>query len=561
MTAGPALERDATAAYNCSYIAVNRPEAFDEAMHILMCGTGVGFSVEPDEVEQLPEIPAVLVRVDDVIVVEDSKDGWAYAFRALISALYEGRIPEFDVSRVREAGAKLKTFGGRASGPDPLVRLFLHTIGVFEHAAGRRLTPIEAHSIMCMVGEVVVVGGVRRSALISLSSPDDLMMRDAKSGEWYNDDHRKHFALANNSAAWDGRPSREVFNAEWAALRASGSGERGFFNRAAAAAKATKLGRSFYKFGLNPCGEIILRDRQFCNLSQITVRPEDDLISLTRKVRVATMIGTIQSSFTHFRYISDDWKRNSEEERLLGVGMTGVQDSPLLNAKADKDEMARILDQLNHVVRVTNSKYAEIIGINASLARTCMKPAGNSTELVGGHGNGMHAAHGRYYIRRNRGNKHDPVANVLYMAGVPCEDDVMNPDKTWVFSYPKQAPETAVTRSDLSAIDVLEHWKVFAEHWCDHNPSVTVNVRNDEWDVVGDWVYENFDIVVGLSFLPYSEHTYDQAPYEEVSKPEYEALLAEMPKAVDWSLLEIYESDDMTEGSQELACMAGSCEI
>jgi ribonucleoside-diphosphate reductase alpha chain len=561
MTAGPAVERDATAAYNCSYIAVNRPEAFDEAMHILMCGTGVGFSVEADEVAQLPVVPEHLVASDEVVIVEDSKDGWAYALKKVVAALYDGRIPSYDTSFVRPAGSKLRTFGGRASGPEPLERLLDHVIEVFKHAAGRRLTPVEAHSIMCMVGEVVVVGGVRRSALISLSSPDDLVMRDSKSGEWYNDPTRRHFALANNSAAWDGRPDEATFWTEWKALQASGSGERGFFNRAAAVEKAALSGREAFKFGLNPCGEIILRDRQFCNLSQVTVRPEDTEGTLADKVRVAAIIGTIQSSITHFNYISEEWKKNSEEERLLGVGMTCVNDSALLNASADKAAVAALLDNLRDEVHATNEEYAELIGINPSKAMTCMKPAGNSTQFVGGHGSGLGVAHSKFYIRRNRSNKYDPVGNVLYMAGVPAEDDVMAPDTTRVFSYPMRAPDTAITRDDITAIQALEHWLVFAEHWCDHNPSVTINVREHEWDEVGQWVYDHFDKVIGVSFLPYSEHTYAQAPYEEITEAEYEALVAEMPSEIDWSLLSVYESDDMTEGSQELACVAGACEI
>lgn len=561
MTAGPALERDATAAYNCSYIAVNRPEAFDEAMHILMCGTGVGFSVEADEVAQLPLIPSELQHTDEVIVVEDSKDGWAYALKKMIAALYDGRVPSYDTSFVRPAGSKLRTFGGRASGPAPLERLLDHVIQVFTHAAGRRLSSLEAHSIMCMVGEVVVVGGVRRSALISLSSPEDSVMRDSKSGEWYNDPTRKHFALANNSAAWDGRPDEATFWTEWKALQASGSGERGFFNRAAAVAKAAAAGREEYRFGLNPCGEIILRDRQFCNLSQVTVRPEDTEATLLEKVRVAAIIGTIQSSITHFNYISDEWKKNSEEERLLGVGMTCVNDSALLNAKADPASLAELLETLRDTVHATNHRYAELIGINPSKAMTCMKPAGNSTQFVGGHGSGLGVAHADTYIRRNRGNKHDPVANVLYMAGVPVEDDVMAPETTWVFSYPMRAPKSAITRNDITAVQALEHWLLFAEHWCDHNPSVTINVREHEWDEVGRWVYEHFDKVIGVSFLPYSEHTYAQAPYEEITEEQYTAMVAEMPTEIDWSLLSVYETDDMTEGSQELACVAGSCDL
>lgn len=559
MTAGPALKRDEVAAYNCAFLAINRVEAFKEAMYVLMCGVGVGFSVERQHVSKLPVIP-VLHKSDEVIVVEDSKYGWADALHELLSSLYDGRIPSWDVSKVRPAGAQLKTFGGRASGPGPLVALFEYVVAAFLSAQGRKLRTKQAHGIMCKIGDVVVVGGVRRSAEISLSDADDEEMRDAKSGEWYIE--HPEFMLANNSAVWHERPERDVFDREWGALAASGSGERGFFNRAAAKARAEAAGRdSDHDFGLNPCGEIILRDRQFCNLSQFTVRANDTDESLREKAVLTTVLGVIQSTFTNFHYLSDAWKDNCEEERLIGVGMTGVQDSPLLNMRCDYSELAQRLDMLSDVVDETSEEYAELFEINVPAGKRCMKPAGNSTQLVGAFGSGLHTAHGKFIIRRNRSNKNDPVGQLLYYQGVPCEDELFHPDTTWVFSYPMRAPEEAITRADVSAIETLEHWLVYSEHWTDHNPSVTVNVRAHEWDEVADWVYKHFDRMVGVSFLPYDDHVYEQAPYEEITEDQYDSLLAEMPQQIDWSLLMHLENSDQTTGSQELACVAGQCEV
>lgn len=561
MTAGPALRRDEVAAYNCSYIEVNRIEAFDESMYVLMCGVGVGFSVESQHVSRLPVVP-VLRKSDETIVVEDSKDGWAVALNRLMTALYDGRILEWDTHKVRPAGARLKTFGGRASGPEPLIALFEHIVSIFRSAQGRKLTTKEAHSIMCKIGDVVVVGGVRRSAEISLSDSDDAEMRDAKQGEWWTE--HPEFRLANNSAVWNGRPERAVFDAEWDALVASGSGERGFFNRAAAKAKVAALGTRDpnYEFGLNPCGEIILRDRQFCNLSQITVRANDTDESLAEKVRLATIVGVIQSTFTNFRYLSDKWKENCDEERLLGVGMTGVMDSPLLNTRCVAAELSDRLDSLRARMRKTAEEYAEIFDINVPTAGSCMKPAGNSTQLVGSFGSGMHPAWSKFIVRRNRANKTDPVAQLLYYQGVPCEDEKFKPKETWVFSYPMKAPDGAITRDDLTAIETLEHWLVFAEHWTEHNPSVTVNVRPEEWNEVREWVWEHFDRMVGVSFLPFDDHTYEQAPYEAVDEVYFRKLLSETPTALDWSLLAHLENTDQTTGSQELACFAGgACEV
>jgi ribonucleoside-triphosphate reductase len=556
MTAGPAAKRDEVAIYNCSYLEVNRIESFDEAMYILMCGVGVGFSVEQQYVEKLPVVSQTFVP-GDIIVVEDSKIGWATAVRTAVTSLYNGRIPKVDISLVRPAGAILKTFGGRASGPQPLVDLMDHLIETFQNAAGRKLTSLEAHGIMCKIGDVVVVGGVRRSALISLSDPTDDTMRDAKSGQWWEEN--PHFALANNTAVWTGRPDRETFDAEWKALRESGSGERGFFNRTAAQNKVEAEGNreSEYPFGLNPCGEIFLRDRQFCNLSQITARADDTYETLKEKVEIATIIGTIQSTLTNFRYLSDEWKVNCDNERLLGVGFTGVMDSPLMNGTVEG--LDSLLDSLKLVARGVNAEVAGALGINVSAAITCMKPAGNSTELVGSKGNGLHSAHAKYYIRTNRGNKTDPVAQFLYYQGVPAEDEKFHADTTYVFSYPMKAPEGGVVKEDRTAIEQLEAWLVYAEHWCEHNPSVTVNIKEDEWEPVADWLYEHFDRVPAVSFLPHSEHTYEQAPYQEITKEQYEELLAEMPKEVDWDMLQEYETNDMTEGSQELSCVGGAC--
>lgn len=558
MTAGPALERDNVAGYNCAYLTINRPEAFDEALYILCCGTGVGFSVERGYTRQLPEVPQ-LTRSNLAILVEDSKIGWAKALRQLINELYKGGIPTWDVSNVRPAGAKLKTFGGRASGPQPLVDLFEYVVKTFQAAQGRQLTSRECHGIMCKVGDIVVVGGVRRSALISLSDPDDEDMRQAKSGEWWIE--HGEYALANNSAVWDGRPAIEVFAKEWQALVDSGSGERGFVNRVGMQDQARRNFRrdANYAFGTNPCSEIILRDRQFCNLSEVVARHDDTIPTLEAKVRLATVIGTIQSTFTDFRYLTPEWKHNCEEERLLGVSITGIMDCPLLSDHNDPD-LAERLGYLQECAIEENEKWAELLGINPAAAITCVKPSGTVSQLVDA-ASGIHPRYSSFYIRTNRGNKIDPVAQFMYMQGIPTEDDVMKPDSTYVFSFPIKAPDNAVTRDQVTALDQLRLWLAYAEHWCEHKPSITVYVREHEWDEVGTFVYNNFDRMSGVSFLPYDTGTYQQAPYQEITQEEYLIANDEMPVSLDWNYLTLYEQEDSTTGSQELACTAGGCEI
>lgn len=576
MTAGPALDRDNTAAYNCSYLPVDDIKAFDEAMFILLCGTGVGFSVERQYVNKLPEVPANLVKVDTVITVDDSKEGWAYALRELIALLYQGVIPSWDVSQVRPAGAKLKTFGGRASGPAPLVDLFNFVIGVFKGAAGRKLNSIECHDIMCKIGEVVVVGGVRRSAMISLSNLSDDRMRHAKSGNWW--ENNGHRALANNSVAYTEKPDMESFMREWLSLVESKSGERGIFSRTASIKQAEKNGRrdSSFEFGTNPCSEIILRPYQFCNLTEVVVRATDTLEDLERKVKLATILGTIQSTYTHFPYLRDIWKKNTEEERLLGVSLTGIMDSKILSGKVravydrvgscsgEWDDITyslpQLLEHLKNVAIATNADWAERLGIPASTAITCVKPSGTVSQLVDS-ASGIHARHSAYYIRTVRGDNKDPLTQFMKDCGVPSEPCVMKPDTTTVFSFPMKSPDGAITRNDMTALEQLELWLIYQRHWCEHKPSITVTVRDHEWMEVGAWVYKHFDEVSGVSFLPHSDHTYQQAPYQEVSKREYEDLLALMPKKIDWSDLRFYETEDMSKGTSTFACSGGSCEI
>lgn len=559
MTAGPALERDNVAAYNCSAVAIRRPEAFDEALYILCCGTGVGFSVEQKYVQQLPEVPSFLTESNLTIMVEDSKIGWASGLRQLIRELYQGGVPKWDVSRVRPAGSRLHTFGGRASGPAPLVELFEYVVKTFKEATGRKLTSAECHGIMCKIGEIVVVGGVRRSALISLSDPDDAEMRDIKSSEWWV--NHPEYALANNSAVWEGKPDENVFWDEWKALERSGSGERGIINRQGMQEHVRSNFRRDpnHSFLTNPCSEIILRDCQLCNLSEVVARADDTIQSLERKVRAASIMGTIQSSFTDFRYLSDEWKQNCEEERLLGVSITGIMDCPLLNDASDPDLPER-LGYLQECVIEENTKWAQWLGINPSTATTAVKPSGNLSQLVDS-ASGIHPRFSEYYVRTNRGTKIDPISQFLYMSGIPTEDDVMQPDRGWVFSYPIKSPEGAITRHDLTAIDQLKLWLIYAQHWCEHKPSITVYVRDHEWNEVGTFVYDHFDKVSGVSFLPFDNGTYQQAPYTECSKEEYEALLTNMPEVLNWDLLSQYEQDDWTTGAQELACVAGQCEI
>jgi len=558
MTAGEALRRENIAGYNCSYVAVDRPQAFDEILYVLMNGTGVGFSVERQFVSKLPDVAEEFHPSDTTIVVQDSKMGWAKAFKELVAMLYHGQIPKWDLSKVRPAGAPLKTFGGRASGPEPLERLFEFTREVFQNAAGRKLSSIECHDIVCKTAEIVVVGGVRRSALISLSNLSDDRMRVAKSGQWWQDNGQR--ALANNSAAYTEKPDIGIFMDEWKALYDSKSGERGIFNRESAQKIAEKSGRrdSDYEFGTNPCSEIILRSREFCNLSEVVVRPNDTEESLLKKVKLATILGTFQSTLTNFRYVSKDWKKNCEEERLLGVSLTGIMDNKWTAGKINGLDV--LLQNLRQMSVDTNKEYADALKINQSTAITCVKPSGTVSQLVDS-ASGIHARHNPYYIRTVRGDKKDPLTKMMVDFGFPAEDDVMKPKDTTVFSFPIKCSEDAVFRQDMTAIEQLELWKTYQEHWCEHKPSVTISVKENEWIDVGAWVYRNFDLMSGVSFLPYSEHTYKQAPYQDCDENEYKELLKKMPTDVDWSKLSDYETSDMTVGSQELACSAGSCEI
>ena len=558
MTAGDALNKDNIAGYNCSFVDIDKTSAFDEIMYILMNGTGVGFSVESEKVEKLPVVAEDFHPTETTIVVPDSKQGWAKSLKELIGMLYVGQIPSWDMSKVRPAGAPLKTFGGRASGPEPLDELFRFCSHVFQNAAGRKLTTLECHDIVCKIAEIVVVGGVRRSALISLSDLSDDRMRAAKSGQWWVDEGQR--ALANNSAVYKQKPDIGIFMDEWKSLYDSKSGERGVFNRQSAQKVVEKNGRRDpgYEFGTNPCSEIILRSREFCNLSEVVVRPTDTVESLERKVRLATILGTFQSTLTNFKYISKEWKRNCEEERLLGVSLTGIMDNPLMTHK--NKSLGDTLEHLKKVAVDTNKGIADSIGIPASAAITCVKPSGTVSQLVDS-ASGIHARHNPYYIRTVRGDKKDPLTKMMVEAGFPAEDDVMKPDSTVVFSFPVKCSKNAVFRTDMSAIEQLELWKTYQEHWCEHKPSVTISVKEHEWMEVGAWVYENFDYMSGVSFLPFSDHVYRQAPYQDCDVTEYKDLLAKMPKDVDWSKLSEYEKDDHTIASQELACAAGGCEI
>ena len=557
MTAGPAMSRDNTAGYNCSYLPVDDMKAFDEAMFILLCGTGVGFSVERQSVTKLPEIPE-LTDSDTTIVVKDSKEGWAKSLRAVISLLYAGEIPKWDVSLVRPAGAKLKTFGGRASGPAPLVDLFNFVIKTFKDAQNRKLSSLECHDIMCKIGEVVVVGGVRRSAMISLSNLSDDRMRHAKSGAWW--ENNKQRALANNSVSYTEKPDSLSFMREWMALVESGSGERGVFNRQASKVQAAKNGRrdADYEFGTNPCSEIILRPNQFCNLTEVVVRSTDDLDSLSEKVRLATILGTIQSNFTKFPYLRKIWQKNTEEERLLGVSLTGIMDNPLMTLK--NKGLENTLEHLKQIAVTTNAEWAERLGIPIAAAITCVKPSGTVSQLVDS-ASGIHARHSPYYVRTVRGDNKDPLTQFMKDQGVPNAPEAFKPDQTTVFSFPMKAPTGAICTADMTAIEQLEMWLAYQRSWCEHKPSVTINVKNDEWFEVGAFVYKFFDEMSGVSFLPYNEHTYQQAPYQECGKSDYKTLKSLMPKTIDWSKLSEYESEDNTAGSQTLACSGDSCEI
>ncbi len=557
MTAGEALERQNIAGYNCSYLPIDDPKAFDEAMYILLCGTGVGFSVEQKYVNKLPEIPEKLYDSNTTIVVKDSKEGWAKALRQIIALLYAGEIPKWDVSAVRPAGTRLKTFGGRASGPEPLVELFKYVIAKFKGAVGRKLHTIECHDILCKIGEVVVVGGVRRSAMISLSDLGDDRMAHAKAGNWWDGNGQR--ALANNSAVYEVKPDVGQFMREWSNIYESHSGERGIFNRYASELQAEKNGRRSLgkEWGTNPCSEIILRPYQFCNLSSVIVRNGDDMDRLRNKVRLATILGTFQSTMTHFPYLRKIWQTNTEEERLLGVSMTGILDNPLLNSAYDLD-LPKRLEELKNVAIDTNARMANDLGIPVSAAITCVKPEGTVSQLTGT-ASGIHPQHSQYYIRRVRSDNKDPLTNFLKSQGFPSEPCVMKPDSTTVFSFPQKVGEGAVLREDLSAVEHLDLWLVFQRHWCEHKPSVTISVNENEWPKVGAWTWDHFDEVTGVSYLPYDGGTYRQAPYEEITAGEYLQMALSMPEDIDWDAF--IEGTDNVEGAQMLSCTAGACEI
>jgi ribonucleoside-triphosphate reductase len=566
MTAGEALKKENVAGYNCSYVAVDHPRSFDEIMYTLMNGTGVGFSVEEEHTKQMPIIAEEFYDTDTIIVVADSKIGWSKSFKELVSLLYQGLIPKWDVSKVRPAGAPLKTFGGRASGPDPLVELFKFVTEVFKNAAGRKLKPVECHD------EIVVVGGVRRSALISLSDLNDIEMRFAKSGEWWKDNVQR--ALANNSVNYKEKPDIGTFMREWLSLYDSKSGERGIYNGMSAKQQVASLNEkeedghggflrrrdSGHEFGTNPCSEIILRSREFCNLSEVVVRGWDTIESLKKKVRLATIIGTFQSTLTNFKYLTRDWKRNCEEERLLGVSLTGIMDNVLTNGKKSKGQTSQLLKELREEAVRTNKEWSEKIGIPRSAAITCVKPSGTVSQLVDS-ASGIHARHNPYYIRTVRADNKDPLCQFMKDAGFPNEPDVTKPQHTTVFSFPQKSPKSAVCRQDMTAMEQLELWKIYQDHWCEHKPSVTISVKETEWMEVGNWVWNNFDDISGISFLPFSEHTYRQAPYQDCTKEEFDTALKVMPKNVDWSKLGDYEAQDYTAGAQTAACAAGGCEV
>ena len=557
MTAGKSSARDNTCMYNCSYLPVDDPKAFDEAMFILLCGTGVGFSVERQFITKLPEVPS-LFDSDTTVVIKDSKEGWAKGLRQVLALLWAGEIPKWDVSKVRPAGARLKTFGGRASGPAPLVDLFNFSVSTFKAAQGRKLSSIECHDLMCKIGEVVVVGGVRRSAMISLSNLSDDRMRHAKSGNWWELNGQR--ALANNSVSYTEKPDSMSFMREWVSLMESGSGERGVFNREASKKQAAKNGRrnADYEFGTNPCSEIILRPNQFCNLTEVVIRANDTLDDLTRKVRLATILGTIQSTYTHFPYLRKMWTDNTSEERLLGVSLTGIMDNPLMTLK--NEGLDKTLQHLKEVAVETNKEWAEKLGIPVSTAITCVKPSGTVSQVVDS-ASGIHARHSPYYIRTVRGDNKDPLTQFMMDQGIPNEPDVMKPDATTVFSFPMRSPMGAVHTADTTALEQLEMWLMYQRHWCEHKPSVTINVKSEEWFAVGAFVYEHFDEMSGVSFLPFNEHTYQQAPYQECAATDYHILLDQMPRSIDWNKLSEYEQEDNTSGMQTMACTGDVCEM
>ena len=569
MTSGEALKRENVAGYNCSYVKVDSPRSFDEILYILMNGTGVGFSVEEEYVNKLPSVAEEFYETESVIVVRDSKLGWAKALKELYAMLWMGQVPTWDLSKVRPAGSPLKTFGGRASGPEPLEDLFKFSINIFKNAAGRKLRPVEAHDLVCKIAEIVVVGGVRRSALISLSNLGDREMRYAKSGNWWETNVQR--ALANNSVNYKEKPDVGTFMREWLSLYDSKSGERGIYNSMSAKRTTEKLNQEKDKdgqniirrdarddFGTNPCSEIILRSREFCNLTECVVRGRDDVKSLKKKVRFATILGTWQSTLTNFKYLTGEWKRNCNEERLLGVSLTGIMDNADTNGSTGGLD-GRLRELRKEAIK-TNKEWSEKLGIPQSAAITCVKPSGTVSQLVDS-ASGIHARHNPYYIRTVRGDNKDPITKFMKDQGFPCEPDVTKPNHTTVFSFPMKSPDGAVCRQDMTALEQLELWKTYQEHWCEHKPSVTISVKEEEWVDTASWVYNNFDDISGISFLPFSDHTYKQAPYQDCSEEEYQELYSKMPKNVDWTGLSDYEQQDYTAGSQELACSAGVCEV
>ena len=561
MTAGAALARDNTAGYNCAYLPVDDMKSFDEAMYILLCGTGVGFSVERDNVNKLPEIPARVQKGEDMLVVHDSKEGWAKALRKLIALLYAGVIPSWDLSKIRPAGARLKTFGGRASGPAPLDNLFNFTVNLFKENEGKKLSGYDCHSLMCKIGEVVVSGGVRRSAMISLSNLSDIRMRHAKTGQWW--ETAPHMALSNNSVCYTDKPDSMTFLREWTSLVESKSGERGIFNRIAAQKQAMKYGRRDpqHDFGCNPCSEIILRPYQFCNLTEVVIREGDSYNSICQKVKIATILGTAQSTLTDFPYLRKVWKKNTEEERLLGVSLTGIMDSMIMSGREEhKKHLPHILNELRLVAVNTNLEYAKKFNIPPSTAITCVKPSGTVSQLCDS-ASGIHARHSEFYVRTVRGDNKDPLTQFMINEGIPSESCVMKPDTTTVFSFPMRSPDTCITRNNMSAIEQLEMWLIYQRHWCEHKPSVTVTVKADEWLDVGAFVYKNFDEMSGVSFLPHEDHVYQQAPYQDINEEQYNVMKSKMPSSIDWAKLGDFEKEDTTKSSQTFACSGDSCEI
>ena len=561
MTAGPALARENLAGFNCAYLAVNSKRSFAETLYILMCGCGVGFSCERQEIVKLPAIPSELLKTDSLVVVADSKEGWAKAFHSLLNFLWNGDIPDINYDKVRPAGARLKTFGGRASGPEPLKKLFNFTIRLFVNAAGRKLTSIEIHDLMCMIGEIVVVGGVRRSALLSLSNLSDKRMQDCKSGQWWNDNPQR--TLANNSVAYTEKPSAEIFMEEWLSLVKSRSGERGIFNRVAAAKQAARWGRRSgdIAYGCNPCSEIILRDKQLCNLTEVIVREDDTLETLMEKVEIATILGTLQATLTEFRFLSETWSRNTSEEALLGVSMTGIMDNQLTAGLTDRSKTIGTLEALRDHARKINDEWSSLLGIRPAAAITCVKPSGTVSQLCNT-SSGIHARHNRNYIRTVRLDKKDPLCKFMHAKGFPVEDDVTRPESTSVVSFALTSPVNAITRDQLGALDALNVWLIYQRHWCEHKPSCTITVKDHEWLQVGAWVYEHFNEVSGISFLPYSDHVYKQAPFQDMTQEEIEAWkLCNPVPDIDWRELSMYEKSDNTVSSQTLACSAGSCDV